>query len=34
MKVALSGVDSRDGALLSKVKKTLESLIGEFKEPA
>ena len=26
MKVALSGVDSRDGALLSKVKKTLESL--------
>jgi NAD+ kinase len=25
MKVALSGVDSRDGALLSKVKKTLES---------
>jgi NAD+ kinase len=26
MKVALSGVDSRDGALLSKVKKTLDSL--------
>jgi NAD+ kinase len=26
MKVALSGVDSRDGALLSKVKKTLEFL--------
>jgi NAD+ kinase len=26
MKVALSGVDSRDGALLSKVKRTLESL--------
>lgn len=26
MKVALSGVDSRDGAFLSKVKKTLESL--------
>lgn len=26
MKMALSGVDSRDGALLSKVKKTLESL--------
>ena len=26
MKVVLSGVDSRDGALLSKVKKTLESL--------
>jgi NAD+ kinase len=26
MKVALAGVDSRDGALLSKVKKTLESL--------
>ena len=26
MKVALSGVDSRDGALISKVKKTLESL--------
>src|SRR6185503_19710054 len=26
MKVALSGVDSRDGALLTKVKKTLESL--------
>jgi len=26
MKVALSGVDSRDGTLLSKVKKTLESL--------
>src|ERR671930_2265570 len=26
MKVALSGVDSRDGSLLSKVKKTLESL--------
>lgn len=26
MKVALSGVDSRDGALLSTVKKTLESL--------
>lgn len=26
MKVALSGVDSRDGALLIKVKKTLESL--------
>ncbi len=26
MKVALSGVDSRDGAILSKVKKTLESL--------
>jgi NAD+ kinase len=26
MKVALSGVDSRDGALLSKAKKTLESL--------
>jgi NAD+ kinase len=27
MKVALSGIDMRDGALLSKVKKTLESLI-------
>ena len=26
MRVALSGVDSRDGAFLSKVKKTLESL--------
>ena len=26
MKVALSGIDMRDGALLSKVKKTLESL--------
>ena len=26
MKVVLSGVDSRDGALLSKIKKTLESL--------
>ncbi len=26
MRVALSGIDSRDGALLSKVKKTLESL--------
>lgn len=26
MKVALSGIDSRDGAFLSKVKKTLESL--------
>jgi NAD+ kinase len=26
LKVALSGVDSRDGALLSKVKKTLEQL--------
>ena len=26
MKVALSGIDLRDGALLSKVKKTLESL--------
>lgn len=26
MKVALSGADSRDGAILSKVKKTLESL--------
>ncbi|HEX7032395.1 MAG TPA: NAD(+)/NADH kinase [Nitrososphaera sp.] len=26
MKVALSGVDSRDGALLTKVKKTLDSL--------
>ena len=26
MKVALSGVDSRDGTLLSKVKKTLDSL--------
>jgi len=26
LKVALSGVDSRDGALLSKAKKTLESL--------
>lgn len=26
MKVVLSGVDSRDGALLSKMKKTLESL--------
>lgn len=26
MKVALSGVDSRDGALLSKAKKTLDSL--------
>jgi NAD+ kinase len=26
LKVALSGVDSRDGTLLSKVKKTLESL--------
>src|SRR5919202_603948 len=26
MKVALSGTDLRDGALLSKVKKTLESL--------
>ena len=26
MKVALSGVDLRDGALLSKVKKTLDSL--------
>jgi NAD+ kinase len=26
MKVALSGVDSRDGALLSKVKRTLDSL--------
>ncbi|MDQ3888548.1 MAG: NAD(+)/NADH kinase, partial [Thermoproteota archaeon] len=26
MKVALSGIDTRDGALLSKVKKTLESL--------
>ncbi|MGI0037381.1 MAG: NAD(+)/NADH kinase [Nitrososphaera sp.] len=26
MKVALSGVDSRDGAFLSKVKKTLDSL--------
>ena len=26
MKVALSGIDLRDGALLSKVRKTLESL--------
>jgi NAD+ kinase len=26
MKVALSGIDTRDGALLSKVKRTLESL--------
>src|SRR5215208_1172623 len=26
MKVALSGIDMRDGALLSKVKRTLESL--------
>jgi NAD+ kinase len=26
LRVALSGIDSRDGALLSKVKKTLESL--------
>ena len=26
MKVALSGIDLRDGALLSKVKKTLETL--------